>query len=221
MLFRSPALNQNIIVAYQRQGKVDDAFAERFTAAMDSRGLHLAQSLAKACAPELASSARLLDVGGGSGVYSCVLCAFQPNLRAAILEKPPVDRLAARAVSKRGLSARIETSALNMFESPWPKDCDLHLISNVLHDWDAPDVKRLLTKSHDALPAGGHLMIHDMHLNDAKDGPFAVAAYSALLMQITEGRIYSTREIREWSADIGFDWVDFRTTSAEIGRAHV
>ena len=36
---------------------------------------------------------RLLDIAGGSGIYACALVARHPHLRAAVLEKPPVDAI--------------------------------------------------------------------------------------------------------------------------------
>jgi acetylserotonin N-methyltransferase len=57
----------------------------------------------------------------------------------------------------------------------------------VLHDWDEETVRKLLAKSHAALPAGGSLLVHDVHINAEKTGPLHAAEYSALLMNITEG----------------------------------
>jgi len=48
------------------------------------------------------------------------------------------------------------------------------------------------------------LLVHDAHINSDKTGPLHVAEYSALLMNITEGRCYSISEIRRWMADAGF-----------------
>ncbi len=61
--------------------------------------------------------------------------------------------------------------------------------------------------------------MHDAHLNDAKDGPVPVALYSVLLMSITEGRCYSTSEMREWLERVGFNWVAFGPTA--IDRSYI
>jgi hypothetical protein len=52
-----------------------------------------------------------------------------------------------------------------------------------------------LAASSAALPPGGLLVIHDAHLNADKTGPLPVAAYSALLMSVTEGKCYATSEM--------------------------
>lgn len=59
---------------------------------MDCRGRLPAQALAKNL--DLRSHRRLLDIASGSGIYACSLAAHFPELNAAVLEKPPVDRIA-------------------------------------------------------------------------------------------------------------------------------
>jgi len=191
----------------------DEAFANQFTAAMDCRGAYLGPALARAL--DGRGLNHLLDLAGGSGIYACALVSAHPQLRATVFEKPPVDAVARRAIGKRGLSDRVSVCAGDMFTDEWPGDCDAHLISNVLHDWDEPVVKDLLARSFRALKPGGILILHDMHLNETKTGPLAVAKYSALLMHMTEGRCYSVAEMRDHLADAGFGGTQFTETAAD------
>jgi SAM-dependent methyltransferase len=195
----------------------DDAFAEQFTAAMDCRGAYLAPALARAL--DCRGLAHALDIAGGSGVYACALVEAHPHLRATVLEKPPVDRVAARAIERRDATGRVEVRAGDMFAEELPGGCDLHLFSNVLHDWEEPAVLDLLAKSFRALTPGGLLVIHDMHLNEDKSGPLHVAEYSALLMHSTWGKCYSLGELRDFLARLGFTEMQFTPTAA--GRSAV
>ena len=61
-----------------------------------------------------------------------------------------------------------------------------NLFSNVLHDWDIPEVKQLLQASFQALPSGGMLVVHDAFLHADKSGPQHVADYSVMLMHATK-----------------------------------
>jgi 3-hydroxy-5-methyl-1-naphthoate 3-O-methyltransferase len=178
-----------------------DAFAESFTAAMDCRGRVLGPGLAAALAGS--QPHRLLDVGGGSGVYSIAVARAFPETRATVLEASPVDRIARRTISAAGLDGRIDVVTADMFTDSWPADHDTHLFSNVLHDWNEADCRRLLAKSVAALPHGGRLLIHDMLLDDDKSGPLWAAEYSVLLTTVTQGRLYSAAEIGSWLADLG------------------
>ena len=179
-----------------------EAFAASFTAAMDCRGIYLAQAVAKAL--DLSAQRHLLDIAGGSGIYACALAAHWPALRGTVLEKPPVDRIAARAIATRGYSERVDVHAADMLSAPLPTIADTHLYSNVLHDWDEPVVRELLAKSFAALPPGGVIMVHDAFLNADKSGPLHVAEYSVLLMHSSEGRCYSVAEMEEYLTDAGF-----------------
>jgi 3-hydroxy-5-methyl-1-naphthoate 3-O-methyltransferase len=192
-----------------------EEFAAQFTAAMDSRGVFLAQAVAKAI--DLSQRRHLLDIAGGSGVYACSLVAHHPHLAATVFEKSPVDRIAARAIASRGCAAKVAVAAGDMLDGPLPGDADVHLYSNVLHDWDEPVVRQLIAKSFEALPPGGLVVIHDAFLNAAKDGPLHVAEYSVLLMHSSEGRCYSTREMEEYLLDAGFRDATYRDTAAARG----
>jgi hypothetical protein len=132
-----------------------------------------------------------------------------------VLERPPVDRVAADAISTRGFAERVGVQAADMFADDWPAGYDVHLFSNVLHDWDVPLVSRLLERSAQALPSGGLVIVHDAHLNSEKTGPLSVAEYSALLMHSTEGRCYGVSELGEFLAAAGFDRVRVVLTAAD------
>ena len=70
-----------------------------------------------------------------------------------------------------------------------------------------------------ALAAGGLIVVHDAHLNADKTGPLPVAKYSALLMNITEGKCYSVKEMRNYLFDAGLEWQDYQPTA--VGRSFI
>lgn len=189
-----------------------EEFAKEFTAMMDCRGVLLAQALAKNL--DLGGRKRLLDIAGGSGVYACSLCAHFPELRATVLDKSPVDQIAARSIRERGFSDRVDTIDQDMLKSRLPEGYDVHLYSNVLHDWDVILVRKLLQSSAIALQPGGLLIVHDTFLNPDKTGPLHVAEYSVLLMHVTQGRCYSEKEITDWAGDAGLKLVKHVPTAA-------
>jgi predicted O-methyltransferase YrrM len=192
-----------------------EAFANAFTSAMDCRGFYLGQALAARL--ELRQSSRLLDVGGGSGIYACSLVAHNPHLYATVFEQRPVDQIAARLIAQRGFDDRVTVVAGDMFNAALPGDSDVHLYSNVLHDWGVPEVRQLLAASFDALVPGGMLILHDAFINAVKTGPLPVAAYSALLMHSTQGKCYSTAEYEVLLGEAGFREFQFFTTTADRG----
>jgi len=59
------------------------------------------------------------------------------------------------------------------------------------------------------------IVIHDAHINADKTGPLPVAAYSALLMNITEGKCYSVAEMQTYLQAVGFGEFTFVPTAAD------
>ena len=145
----------------------------------------------------------LLDVGGGTGIYSVAWLLRHPDLRAIVWDRPEVLKVAVEMAESHGVADRLEARPGDMFRDHIPEVADAILLSNILHDWDVPDCKTLVARSASALRPGGRLLIHDVFLNDALDGPMPIALYSAALFRLTEGRAYSAAEFRTWLVEAG------------------
>jgi hypothetical protein len=198
------------------QSMLDPEFAREFTGLMNSRGLVFGQALARGLAPLLGTRRTLLDVAGGSGIYSSTLVAHHPQLRATVLEQAPVDAITRAEIARHGLEAKVDVVTADMFENDWPQS-EIILMSNVLHDWDFPVVSQLLEKASKALASDGLLVIHDAFVRDDKHGPVAVAEYSALLMNITQGKCYTPMELGELLGEFGFSVGCYHDTVAHRG----
>jgi len=189
-------------------------YREGIASAMEAEASarHLTMMLAgraRNCAPALAhgiplsGARRLLDVGGGTGIYSIACLQKHPQLTALVWDRPEVLKIAAEMAHDYGVGDRLECRAGDMFVDPFPGGCDVILLSNILHDWDVPECRALLRRCAGALPAGGRVLVHDVFLNDDMGGPLAVALYSGALFYLTEGRAYSAAEYRGWLREAG------------------
>jgi ubiquinone/menaquinone biosynthesis C-methylase UbiE len=192
-----------------------EASARRLTLALSGRARIVGPALAKNF--PLPAARRLLDVGGGSGLYAVAMLRANPSLRAAIWDRAEVLKVARESAERYGVSDRTEFVAGDMFADPVPPGCDVMLLSNVLHDWDVPECQRLLDRCAGALPPGGRLLIHDVFLNDALDGPLPVALYSAALFNVTEGRAYSGAEYRAMLVAAGLEPGEITPTLVHCG----
>jgi len=159
----------------------------------------------------------MLDVGGGTGIYSIACLQTYPRLRAVVLDRPEVLKVAREMAEAYGVADRLECRAGDMFVDALPSGADAVLLSNVLHDWDVPECRHLVGRCAGALAPGGRLMIHDVFLNDALDGPLAAALYSASLFSLTEGRAYSEGEYRAWLVEAGLTPEDTVPTLVHCG----
>jgi ubiquinone/menaquinone biosynthesis C-methylase UbiE len=174
--------------------------ARRLTLALAGRARNVAPVLAERL--PLAEARVLLDVGGGTGLYSVACLRKNSELRAIVWDRPEVLKVAAEMAATHGVSDRLECRAGDMFADPVPA-ADVVLLSNVLHDWDVPQCQELIGRCAAVLPSGGRLLIHDVFLNDTMDGPLPIALYSAALFCMTEGRAYSAVEYRGWLSAAG------------------
>jgi O-methyltransferase domain len=199
----------------------DEAFARDFTALMNCRGITFGQCLAQAITPWVADRHHLLDVGGGSGIYCTTMVARHPHLIATVLEQPPVDEISRSEIQKHELSDRVSVLTADLFRDSWhphsQTPVDMILLSNVLHDWDVAEAQWIVNRAAETLPVGGLLVIHDAFIDADKSGPLPVAEYSALLMNITQGKCYSVAEYQDMLQQAGFEPGSYQATTGDRG----
>ena len=189
--------------------------ARHFTLSLAGRAKNVAPVLAEKM--PLAGALKLVDVGGGTGVYSLAFLRKNPGLRAVVWDRPEVLRVAAEFAVESGVTDRLELLPGDMFADPFPADADVVLVSNILHDWDEPEIRRLLARSAAAMRPGTRLLLHDVFLDDDLGGPLAVAMYSVALFNVTEGRAYSAAEYRRWLGEAGFGVTQVTPTLVHCG----
>ena len=175
--------------------------ARTLTLALAGRARNVAPRLAEVY--PLDNARLLLDVAGGTGIYSIAWLLRHPDLRAIVWDRPEVLKVAGELAASFGVADRLETVAGDMFHDPVPEGADVVLFSNVLHDWDVADCWTLISRAAASIRPGGRILVHDVFLNDALDGPIPQALYSAALFTQTEGRLYSAAEVRTWLASAG------------------
>ncbi len=186
-----------------RSATENAASARRTTLALAAHARVVAPVFAEKV--ELNGCKCVLDVGGGAGIYSIMLLRRFPRLRAIVLDRPEVIKVAKEMPDAQSVLDRVEYVAADMFRDTLPKQCDVVLLSNVAHDWDVPDCEALIERCSRALPSHGQLLIHDYFLNDSFDGPLPIALHSVFLFCVTFGRAYGAREYRSWCSNVGLE----------------
>ena len=154
---------------------------------------------------------RLLDVAGGSGGYAIAIALRHPRLRCTVADLPPVVKDTQTYIERFGCHERVDTFSFNMFDDPWPAGYDAVLMTNVLHDWEPRHRTQLAKSSFDALPCGGQLMIHEILLNDAQDGPVPGALFSVMMLG-TRGKQLSFVELDDLLTGAGFQDIEVKPT---------
>ncbi len=147
----------------------------------------------------------LLDIGGGSGVYSIEACRRYPGLRATVLDFPAVCVVTREFVEKTGMTDRIEVIPGDFAAAPFPTGADVALLCGNIHAYDSETAAQVVKKTFDILPHGGAMIICDYMLNDEKTGP-AVAAFLSVAQafQPGVGKVHTGADFRSYMEAAGF-----------------
>jgi len=172
-----------------------------------TRGMHSFSITAAFVWPEVIDFSQhrvMLDVAGGSAAHSIGAASKLQNLKVIFLDFRQVCEVAQEYINQYNLQERIKTQEINIWSDHWPS-ADLHFFSDVYHHWMPEKCHFLTAKSFNSLESGGRIVIHEMLYNDDKNGPFASAAYSMIMMGWTEGKQYSGLELSTMLKEIGFE----------------
>ena len=163
----------------------------------------MAPSLARQL--DLSASRRILDIGGGHGLYSYSLLKKHPQLTAVVIDREPALIVAEAFASEWDVADRVQLIQGDVHSIGLSVAADVMLMANLLHDYDVDVAAALVERFAKRLQPGGRLLVLDALLDSVpagappvSSGPREVAAYSALLFSICEGRCYRLDEVESW-----------------------
>ncbi len=180
----------------------DPEMVRLFTMAMHASGSYWAEQLARSY--DFSRHRKILDVGGGSGVYSIAIARRYRRLRATVYELPSVVGIAEEKIREAGLESRVDTVAGDFFKDEWPRGADVVLFSAILHDWPPETSQRLIRKAAAILPRNGAVVIRELFMDDDGAGPLYAAIGSVTMLVDTEGENYSWATYESWLREAGF-----------------
>jgi SAM-dependent methyltransferase len=102
---------------------------------------------------------RLLDVGGGHGAYAMAIASVRPDVRATVLDLPPVIEVARQIIDEQGMSETVDAVAGDFHRDDIGANLDVVLLFGVLHGETPDNAERLLQSIHDSLSNDGVLLI--------------------------------------------------------------
>lgn len=154
---------------------------------------------------DLSSCNSLLDVAGGSGVYSILFCRQFPQLKATIFELPPILQRTRQIIVREGMTDRVSTREGNYFTDDFGSGFDALLLSNMLQTEGRQTCRMVLKKAFAALNPGGRILVHGIMPNPDRVGPLQPVIFSMFMMLVfPEGEAYPGEEIIGWLHETGF-----------------
>lgn len=173
------------------------------------RGIPQAQLLAEEV--DLSGRKKMLDVGGGPGIFSIMMCQKYPGLKAWVLDLPQTLRVTRDIIKDWNAEDTVSTVEGSYMDSDYGEGYDVVLTSSMISQ-EGPDVvKHILRESFNAMESGGVVLIQEQFLNDEKSGPMLpVQVGLNQLIHTPAGRAYSAREVADFAAEIGFKDLSYR-----------
>jgi Dimerisation domain/O-methyltransferase domain len=154
---------------------------------------------------------QMLDLAGGSGIYSITFAQRQPTLRATVFDLPRIVPFAQEIIARHGMQERVTPCPGNYFHDDFAGGNDLVLLSNALQTQGVNTCRMLLGKVFKALAPGGQLVTHGIMPNPDRVTPPQPALFQLQrLLSFPEGDAYPAEEICTWAAEMGF--VDLHVT---------
>ena len=160
---------------------------------------------------DLSRYSLLLDLGGGSGVYSIMACQQYPNLQAIVLDYPNVCAVAEEFIAQAGLSDRIKTSPGDYLTDDYPPGVDVILICGTLEPRSSEEHELVIRKAYDALPPGGGMVLITNMLEDDKRGPLEAVCSNLghVFSPKPWGYIHTSAELSRFLTKAGFVDLEF------------
>ena len=152
------------------------------------------------------SARRLIDIGGGHGLYSIKFCRQYPALSATIFDLPLAIEVARETIAAEDMGGRVTAQAGDIWRDDLGAGCDVALLFNLIHAYLPEKNIELLSKVASALNPGGEIVIMEQIAGQAFGSTAKVLARLQALNYFNdlEAQTYRFEDIAGWLAQAGF-----------------
>lgn len=154
---------------------------------------------------DLSGRKRLLDVGGGPGIYSYYACTRFPGLEAVVFDLHDVEPIFEEHRERSGAGDRVQFHPGNHLADPFPGGFDVALMSSIIHSLGEDENRALLKKISSVLDPGGLVIVKDFYISEDGTQPLYAALFAInMLIGTQAGGCYSRRTVESWLTEAGF-----------------
>jgi SAM-dependent methyltransferase len=165
---------------------------------------------------------RILDAGGGSGVWSCALLRVCPEARVTIIDDAETLKVAAAHLDQAdkagapGLRERTTLHAADLRHDVGLRDFDLVVLAHVLHLLGPAEAAAVVQTCAQTLRPGGLLVLIDLALDADRRGPETALWFAVdMALYTPAGRVYEVGELEQFLNDSDIKVIQhIRLTSA-------
>jgi hypothetical protein len=182
--------------------RVEEDKHRTFIKAMNNLGM-LGEAEALKNSIDLSECKKLVDAGGGSGLYSLVLCQKYPDLRSTILDKSETLAVTKEMIKGRREKEQITLREADITNESFGKNTDVVLLSDVVYDEAA--AKPILRNAWNCLFKNGLLVIRGYYSDPEGSKPLFGALFVHNLLVFDPFRtVMSISALRKNVIDTGF-----------------
>jgi demethylspheroidene O-methyltransferase len=158
---------------------------------------------------------RLVDLGGGAGVFVTEVGRRYPDLELTLVDLPGVADHARRRLD--GGDVDVQVVGADFLSDPLPGGADLVTLVRIVHDHDDEDVLRLLRRIRsEVLISGGTLVVAEPMSGVAGSHTVGPAYFSLYLLAMGQGTPRTPAELRALLREAGFRSVRRRRSRVPV-----
>ncbi len=160
-----------------------------------------------------AGEVSILDVGGGSGIYSALWLEANPRARSTQLDWQPINAIARRMLEERGVADRFTCIDGDFHTTDLGRArYDIALYSHIAHQEGPEGNIATFTRLREALKPGGALVVCDYVVDDDRSGPaFPLMFAMEMLIKSKQGDTWRRADYHAWLTKAGFEDVSFHS----------
>jgi SAM-dependent methyltransferase len=161
------------------------------------------------------SGGRIVDVGGSRGTVLAWFLKAAPDATGVLFDRPESLAAAPGFLASAGVADRTEL-VMGNFLADVP-DGDVHVLSQVLHNWDDENIRRIIANCARAARPGGALVVIEYVLPPAAE-PMVGQVLDVLMMVLLGGRERTLDELRRLIEPVGYTFTKEVPVGAPAGQ---
>ncbi|WP_329174715.1 class I SAM-dependent methyltransferase [Streptomyces sp. NBC_01477] len=195
----------------------DNPHWEELVQALAAQSVPVATIAADTLKVAEAGDISILDIGGGSGVYSGIWLERNPVARSTQLDWAPINAIARRLLAERGVGDRVTyvDGDFHTTELGTSAAYDVVVYSNIAHQEGPEDNMAVFAKVRSVLKPGGTLVVSDYIVDDDRSGPPYPLTFAAeMLLKSRHGSTWRRSDYHDWLTKTGYEDITFQTTAS-------
>lgn len=198
-------IKKNTPLAKNRTAEPQAEFWQKLVQSIRPLSVKVAENVARSLQWKQSTIKRVLDIGGGSGVFGKAFLDQYPDCVVHQVDWPHVNVVARQF---NGNDKRFITTDGDIFIVPWEDQgpYDVVVISHIVHQEPKERINALLSRVKKCLSDDGLIIINEYCLNREKNfPPYSLIFGLSMVLQNEGGTVYSFLELEEMLAQIGHE----------------